>query len=167
MSAIISPATTAQRDSRRTRRARSWALMAAGVVGLLVFALAAFVAIRMMQPPPADLDTSRTRTTAQGIYQATIEPGLEPIPLNRLHSWTLTVRTPDGQPVEVAEITVDGGMPQHGHGLPTQPAVTRYLGEGRYLVEGMKFQMPGWWVVDFTITAGEKADSVRFNLVLD
>ena len=45
----------------------------------------------------------------------------------------------------VAAITVDGGMPQHGHGFPTRPRVTRDLDDGTYLLEGMKFSMTGWW----------------------
>src|SRR4249920_3274177 len=32
----------------------------------------------------------------------------------------------------------DGGMPQHGHGLPTRPVVSRELADGTYLMEGMK-----------------------------
>jgi len=76
------------------------------------------------------------------------------------------VATPDGQPVTDAVITVDGDMPQHGHGLPTRPQVTKHLGNGDYLVEGLKFQMGGWWVVDFTIDANGKHDTVRFNMIL-
>ncbi len=57
-------------------------------------------------------------------------------------------------------------MPQHGHGLPTRPQVTKNLGNGDYLVEGMKFQMGGWWVVDFTIDTAGKHDTVRFNMIL-
>jgi hypothetical protein len=76
------------------------------------------------------------------------------------------VETADGQPVENAAIVVDGGMPQHGHGLPTQPQVTQNLGGGDYLVEGLKFQMPGWWEVKFRITADGQSDGVIFNLVL-
>ncbi len=30
----------------------------------------------------------------------------------------------------------------------------------------MKFQMGGWWVVDFDVSAGGKTDRVSFNLVL-
>jgi hypothetical protein len=44
--------------------------------------------------------------------------------------------------------------------------VTRSLGNGDYLVEGVKFHMPGWWVMDFEIQAGGKTDTVRFNLML-
>jgi hypothetical protein len=57
-------------------------------------------------------------------------------------------------------------MPEHDHGLPTAPQVTRYLGNGDYLVEGIKFLMNGWWQMSFLITAGEQRDSVTFNLVL-
>jgi hypothetical protein len=76
------------------------------------------------------------------------------------------VETPDGEPVENAEIKVDGGMPEHGHGLPTKPQMTEYLGEGDYRVEGMKFQMTGWWEVKFDITAEGQTDKVTFNLML-
>ena len=65
-----------------------------------------------------------------------------------------------------ASISVDGDMPQHGHGLPTRPQVTKHLGNGDYLAEGMKFQMGGWWVVDFTIDAAGQKDTVRFNMIL-
>jgi hypothetical protein len=30
----------------------------------------------------------------------------------------------------------------------------------------MKFSMPGWWVINFTIKAQGKKDSVAFNLFL-
>jgi hypothetical protein len=76
----------------------------------------------------------------------------------------LHVETPDGQPVENASVLVEGGMPQHGHGLPTNPQVTEYLGNGDYLVEGMRFQMTGFWEVKFVINSGEQSDSITFNV---
>ena len=57
-------------------------------------------------------------------------------------------------------------MPEHGHRLPTQPKVTKNFGDGTYLVEGIKFSMPGWWVMTFAIKAGGKTDTVTFNLQL-
>src|SRR5918911_1097661 len=71
-----------------------------------------------------------------------------------------------GAPVDSAAIAVDGGMPQHGHGLPTKPRVTRALGNGDHLVEGMKFNMGGWWVVKFRVDAAAGNDSLVFNLQL-
>jgi hypothetical protein len=115
---------------------------------------------------PADLDTATTRTTEQGTYQVSLASNLDSVGINQIHSWTLTVKTPDGQPVENSEIALDGGMPQHDHGFPTSPQVTRELGDGEYLVEGVKFNMAGWWEMRFDITADGQSDSVTFNVVL-
>ena len=71
-----------------------------------------------------------------------------------------------GRPVADAEVEVEGDMPQHGHGLPTEPEVTDETTPGVYLVEGMKFSMTGWWTVSFEIESGEREDTVTFNLML-
>ena len=116
---------------------------------------------------PDDLDTATTRMTDQGLFQATITSQLEPVVINQIHSWTLHLETPDGAPVENAEIAVGGGMPQHNHGFPTEPQVTKELGGGDYLVEGVKFSMGGWWEMSFSITSGGQSDTITFNIVLD
>ena len=115
---------------------------------------------------PDDLNTSSTRTSDQGLYQVSISSQLDPIAINRIHNWTLYLETADGQPVENAEITVDGGMPQHDHGLPTAPQVTQDLGNGDYLVEGLRFHMDGWWEIKFVIKSAGQSDGVTFNLLL-
>jgi hypothetical protein len=115
---------------------------------------------------PADLDLSTTRLSTQGTYRIGYVAQRDPVPLNQMHSWTLHVETADGLPVERAAITVDGDMPQHLHGLPTRPRMTKELGNGDYLVDGLKFHMSGWWTVDFRIDAAGGPDVVRFNLVL-
>ena len=116
--------------------------------------------------PPKGLDYSRGRTSEHGLYRATIRPQGDSIPQGRLHRWTLHLETVSGAPVDSASIAVDGGMPQHGHGLPTKPRVTRELGNGDHLVEGMKFNMGGWWVVKFRVASAAGTDSVVFNLNL-
>lgn len=113
---------------------------------------------------PDYLDVSTTRASTAGLFSVTFKSKSEPVPVNVIHSWLLTVKTADGEPVTDAEIKVSGNMPEHGHGMPTRPMVTENLGGGVYLVEGMKFQMPGWWVVNFRIRSGEKDDTVDFNL---
>ncbi|HET9134444.1 MAG TPA: FixH family protein [Gemmatimonadales bacterium] len=119
-----------------------------------------------MQARPANLDFSRTRTSAEGQYRATIVPEGDSIPQGRLHRWRLVLQTAAGTPVDSAAIAVNGGMPQHGHGLPTKPRVTRALGDGAHLVEGMKFNMGGWWVVTFRVQSATGTDSLTFNLDL-
>ena len=86
--------------------------------------------------------------------------------MNKLHSWLLNIKTPSGEPVTGAAITVDGGMPMHGHGLPTNPIATVGKMPGHYVIEGMKFTMPGHWVVKLNVEAGDKKDTIEFNLML-
>jgi len=120
----------------------------------------------MFARAPEDLDYSHTRRSEGGLYRATILPQGDSIPQGRLQRWTLHLETAGGTPVDSATVSVDGGMPQHGHGLPTKPRVTRALGNGDHLVEGMKFNMGGWWVVKFRVNATPGSDSLVFNVTL-
>ena len=161
MSQVASVPQAAQPRNRNLRRV----FVLVGLVVVVAIAYVAYTMIRM-NTLPAGLDYSTTRTSEQGLFRGTWVSQLDPIDINQIHTWTIHLETPDGQPLENAQITVDGGMPQHGHGLPTQPKVTQYLGKGDYRVEGMKFQMTGWWVVNFHITANGKSDTLQFNLNL-
>lgn len=139
------------------------------ILGGLLLVAAIFMGAMMarMGDVPSDLDYSTTRSSDNRVFEVSYSPSTGAVPVNQMHQWTLHVETTDGQLVENADITVDGDMPQHGHGLPTRPRVTKYLGNGDYLVEGMKFQMGGWWLMDFTITADGKTDAVHFNMMLE
>ena len=133
---------------------------------VIIAAAAGLGTASMLQPPPADLDLSLRKATEGGLYIASLVPDLTPIVLGTMHGWTIDVTTPDGKPVKHADISIDGGMPQHGHGLPTLPQVTGELGGGRYQIEGMKFNMPGWWTVEVSVKGPAGADTVTFNLML-
>lgn len=98
-------------------------------------------------------------------FKVSYRSKVEPVPLNRIHSWVLHVDTLDGAPVENARIVVYGDMPMHQHGLPTQPAATE-LGNGDYLVEGIKFSMLGLWKLRFEIQSAEYKETVTFNIEL-
>ena len=96
-----------------------------------------------------------------------IKPNAEPVTVGPIHTWTVEVATADGPAGrDGASISIDGGMPQHGHGLPTEPQVTEELGGGRYKVEGMKFNMPGWWTIKLEVAGPAGTDSATFNLTL-
>jgi hypothetical protein len=115
---------------------------------------------------PSDLDLSTSSLSSNKTFKVSYTSDRDPAPVNRIHSWTLNVLTADGKPVTGAIISLNGNMPEHGHGLPTEPEVTQEISSGEYLVEGMKFSMPGWWVIDFNIKSGDKQDTVKFNLIL-
>lgn len=141
---------------------RKWIVVAAV---LAVLGVGGFYAMKMLSPPPADLDLARSKVTANGLYTVAIEPESEPLQTGTLHTWLVTV-TSDGTPVTDAQIAVDGGMPQHGHGLPTAPKATSHIGEGRYRIEGVRFNMGGWWVLKLGIAASAGDDEVEFNIAL-
>jgi hypothetical protein len=118
-----------------------------------------------MRPPSDSAAYESTQQSAAQMYRATYAPAGS-IRVGRLHSWNIEVVTADGRPVDDAKITVDGGMPQHGHGLPTKPVVSQHLGDGKHVIEGMKFNMGGWWVVKLEINGEKGTDIVTFNLKL-
>ena len=107
-----------------------------------------------------------TRVSDGGKYRVSIRPPDGRVPMRQMHSWVLHVEGAAGGAVDSATICIDGGMPEHGHGLPTRPAVTEALHNGDYKIDGMKFSMGGWWVVKFTIDAAPGVDSIRFSLKL-
>ena len=128
--------------------------------------IAALVATTGCMSPPTNLDVSLIRPTVDKKYVVTLQPPAAPAAINQLHSWQVRVASSAGAPVAHARITVDGGMPQHGHGLPTRPQVTQELPDGTYLIEGMKFSMTGWWEIKLAIDSPEGADKVTFNTVV-
>lgn len=105
------------------------------------------------------------RRSSAGIYTATLTSD-EALKTRALQTVRIAVTDASGNPVEGATIAVDGGMPAHGHGLPTRPRVTRDLGGGAYLVEGLRFNMGGWWVLEFEVSTLLGTDRITFNLSL-
>ena len=128
--------------------------------------LAALIATTGCMSPPKELDLALTRPSADNKYVVTLQPPAQPAAINQLHAWQVRLATSAGAPVTQARIQVDGGMPQHGHGLPTKPQVTRELPDGAYLIEGMKFSMTGWWEIKLAIDGPAGADRVTFNTVV-
>ena len=132
----------------------------------IVLAAAIFFAVRFFMVPPDDVDLTREKASAAGLYRVAISPEREPIQQGPLQAFLVTVTAPDGKPVDDAKLSIDGGMPQHGHGLPTRPQASGPLGEGRYRIEGLRFNMSGWWILKIGIDAPAGRDEAAFNLVL-
>lgn len=110
-------------------------------------------------------DDEREWLSVRGIFKASFEVD-DPIEINKIHSWVLSIQTISGDPVTTAEISVDGGMPLHDHGMPTRPRVTENLGNGRYRLEGLRFHMNGQWEVSVTVKADGEVDTVIIALDL-
>lgn len=92
---------------------------------------------------------------------------LDKTPLNQIHQWELVLKDIDDQPIEHAQIFISGGMPQHGHGYPTKPSIRKGKEPGIYIVEGIKFNMAGRWMMQFDVSANGKQDRFTFYLKID
>ena len=118
-----------------------------------------------VKPPAAAEFGFGPRASANRTYTATLQPRA-PLRLRRLQTVPVRITDAAGRPVEQAVISIDGGMPEHGHGLPTQPRVGRALGDGVYEIDGVRFSMGGWWEFKLAIESPAGADRVTFNLSL-
>ena len=148
-----------------SRRLAGWAVMVAAV--MLVAGCGRLMAMAHGGPdrPAASEFGLGPRASTAGLYRVTLEP-VGPLAKRKLQQVQVRVEDAAGRPVEGAEMAVDGGMPQHGHGLPTRPRLTRSLGDGRYEIDGVRFNMGGWWEFKLAIRAAAGADTVTFNLDL-
>jgi hypothetical protein len=126
----------------------------------------ALFAASMAEGNQAESADSRVWISQSGLFEVSYKSQQQPITINRMHNWVLHVETAGGQPVVNADITLLGGMPEHDHGLPTSPRMTQYLGNGEYLIEGIRFHMNGSWEIAITISAGGERDIVVILLEL-
>jgi len=103
-------------------------------------------------------------SSASGI-QIEIFSQLDPLQINLMHSWHIRL-SESGGVISGASITMNGGMPEHDHGLPTQAQVTEELEPGLYLMEGIRFHMPGLWELQFSIEHGGRVElaTIEFKL---
>ncbi len=74
--------------------------------------------------------------------------------------------TPGGPPPEGHALTIDGDMPEHGHGLLREPRTER-LAPGRFRARGLRLFMPGHWELYFDVTAGAVTERAQVEVWID
>jgi hypothetical protein len=138
----------------------SVAVLAAGASGCGLLAMARGIE----RPAEAEFGLG-PRASANQTYKATLQPR-QPLRLRQLQTVPVLIVDGSGRPIEGAQVSIDGGMPEHLHGLPTRPRISRSLGGGMYEIEGLRFSMGGWWELKLAIDSPAGMDSVTFNLAL-
>ena len=132
---------------------------------------AALLFITLLSGPIALAGTTESppwnAVTRNGLYQITLGPQDGSVRINAMQKWVVTVRDTKGSAVTNARILIDGGMRAHGHGLPTKPQITQHLGEGRYLIEGVRLNMVGEWTLMIGVELNGQRDVVTFELEID
>jgi len=131
----------------------------------LVRAAALVILAAAALAPLAQAELLGSSTSASGL-ELTIDSELSTVPLNRIHSWRLSLTDASGKPVTAAHVEVRGGMPEHDHGLPTAPIVAAVDEPGRFLLQGIRFHMPGSWRLFFTIEHDGLSEVIEFELEL-
>ena len=87
-----------------------------------------------------------------------VDTSINPLRINTMHSWQIRVIDSESKPVTMASVSIEGGMPEHDHGLPTRPKVTSEVSPGIYLLQGVRFHMPGRWEIKFTISREDQQE---------
>ena len=105
-----------------------------------------------------------TVLSANKKYRVTLYSNTYPIPMQKIHSWTAQIERADGKPVKKAKIYIHGGMPEHRHGFPVTPRVRKNLGNGNFLIEGVKFSMIGSWEMRLNIKEETVRDRAIFKI---
>jgi len=107
-----------------------------------------------------------TKISENGNYRITLFSNESPVPVQKIHTWTVHIETKTGKAFDDGKVYVNGGMPMHRHGLPTKPKAKKYLGNGDYQVDGVKFNMHGHWELRFNIQSGRDTDRIVFKVNL-
>lgn len=136
------------------------------ILTMLGGAFAATSSAQELDPPNVNSELS-VQSSEAGVFSVYAEPALRPMRLNKMHYWTLRLTDADNNIVNGAEIGVDGGMPGHGHGLPTSPRVSPGDVPGEYLLKGLRFNMSGVWELKLDIHHGERSDQLQFRFVVE
>lgn len=116
--------------------------------------------------PASEQGFKLSSNTLENKFKVTVYPQSGKTEIGGYHNWVIQVQDLQGKAVEGARMSVGGGMEAHGHGLPSKPQVTESLGEGKYLIEGMQFNMSGRWTLLFVVQTATEMDRVRFDFDL-
>lgn len=138
-------------------------------VAVVCFAAPGIVAGEDADPTQAHRpDESRwSAKSNNGLFQVSVQPRTGQVTIGTFQVWDMRVEDADGNVVFPARFAIGGGMQGHGHGLPTQPRVTNFLPDGRYVIEGMKFNMAGDWTLYLAIESAAGIDQVQIDIAVD
>ncbi|MFZ1389139.1 MAG: FixH family protein [Thiolinea sp.] len=103
-----------------------------------------------------------SQTSAKGLFKLSLmcrhAPSVGPF-----QDCQVELQDQQGQVVNDAKLSVDGGMPSHGHGLPTAPVISSLDDQGHYRIDGLQYNMPGAWLLGFVIKTASSQDKVVFS----
>ena len=108
-----------------------------------------------------DAITATSGSTDAGTFYVSYEIDGSPT-VGTTFSMTVSVfESDETTPVDDATLALEESMPGMGHGMDTEPEITAN-GDGTFSVTNLAYTMAGTWRYDFTITAGDRSDTIAF-----
>ncbi len=114
------------------------------------------------------LETWTSATSAAEGWRVRWRSEPSPIPVNQ--EFRLVVEVEDaldpGSSLSGVSLSVDAGMPAHGHGM-NRVASVRRESDGRFVAEGLLFHMPGSWELYLDVARQGIAERAQFTIEVD
>ncbi len=111
-----------------------------------------------------NIDKKIQQVSKNSIYQSTLDCK-HPLSTGSFQYCNFKLHKKDNL-VKNTQIFMSGGMPGHDHGLPTLPQISWSENEQTYVIKGLKFSMPGKWILNFKINASEVADKDMISMAV-
>lgn len=116
-------------------------------------------------------DQSRRGATEGDHFYVVVTPQPNPIPFQELFELEVEVFEDESREEPAGEVALDqvrAEMPAHNHGMNVEPTIEEQ-GDGRFLVEGMRFHMQGdgedgHWVLELVLSQDDLVDRAKFDL---
>jgi hypothetical protein len=128
------------------------------IAGLLTLVGGALVAIPTQACP---LAPASQHSSSGGQHALSMTPSPQPLPFGQTFSLSLVVCDAAGNPFS-GILKADARMPRHKHGMNYRPTVTT-AGDGKFLLKGFLFHMPGLWRFTFDLGSGNNRDRIEID----
>jgi hypothetical protein len=109
---------------------------------------------------PRVLTFSSTVTVVPANFEITLESTQPSPPAKGANHWRVRVEDSNGSPLAVDSVEAEPFMPDHNHGPPRAPVVTR--SGDVWDIDAIDFFMPGVWRMTITVKAGTREGAGEF-----
>lgn len=106
-------------------------------------------------------------SAADSALEATLSPEAGSVRIGQYQNWLLQLSGTALDPNGTTLLRITGGMPEHGHGLPTRPQFSATTTPGQYRIEGLRFNMQGNWLIIIDIVHSGQPERLTFELALN
>lgn len=126
------------------------------------------LALRQPTTRPASPPWQYAIISSDGSYLVEFRTRPSAIPMNDVFAMDVRVSriaSNEAMPAQY-DLSVDADMPEHLHGMNTQPKVTRN-DDGTFTARGMQLHMSGYWELYFDISAGGMSERAQLGVTLE